>query len=136
MNTTYSLIDEELKRTGGNLSKVARGLGLNYFALKERQLLAQLNRKTGVHPAKGPEPEDITTLGCPGWELNVIAVKRQGEAWPKKYAAVIEDARRKFDEGTHEMYQTSDKGWVVQYLIPRLRPVARRTFFASMERWV
>lgn len=133
MNLTYSLINEELKRTGGNISKVARALGLDYHALKERQnRVASQQRNTGVHPATGPEPEDIRVLGREGFQRNVIAVKRQGYNWPEHFAAAIADARQKFDAGTHEMFQTSDNGWVVQYLIPRLKPTARRRFFSTM----
>lgn len=133
MSQNYSLIDEELKRTNGNISKVSRALGIDYFALKDRQnrLAGQL-RNTGVHPATGPEPDDIRALGREGFQQNVIAVKRQGYNWPERFAAVIADARQKFDAGTHEMFQTSDNGWVVQYLIPRLKPTERRQFFSSM----
>lgn len=132
MNQEYTLIREELKKTGGNVSKVANALGLNYFALKERLNRELTSRKVGVNPATGPEPEDIRTLGRPGFQQNVIAIKRQGGAWPAHFAAAIADAREKFDAGTHEMFQTSDNGWVVQYLIPRLKPTERRKFFSEM----
>ncbi|KQS84334.1 hypothetical protein [Rhizobium sp. Leaf383] len=134
MNTHNSLIEEELKRTGGNLSLVARALGVNYFGLKDRQQrLATQARNMGVHPATGPEPDDIRVLGREGFQHNVIAVKRQGSAWPAHFDAAIADARVKFDAGTHEMFQTSDNGWVVQYLIPRLKPTSRRKFFSTLE---
>lgn len=133
MNSTSTLIDEELKRTGGNLSKVARALGLDYYALKERQQrLAISARNTGVHPATEPEPIDIGSLGREGFRHNVIAVKRQGSSWPERFADAIADARQKFDAGTHEMFQTSDHGWVVQYLIPRLHATKPRRFFSSL----
>lgn len=135
MNTTQQqLIDEEIRRTGGNYSKVARALGLNYHGVRSRLIQSMMNRKVGCNPATGPEPEDIKTLGRPGFEFYVIAIKRQGGHWPDHYAAAIADARRKFDEGTHEMYQTPHPdGWVVQYLIPRMKIVPRRRFFASLE---
>lgn len=136
MTTTYSLIDEELKRTNGNISKVARALGVDYFALKERQRQATLLRSTGLHPATGPEPEDIRVLGRQGFQHYVVAVKRQGDAWPERFSATIADARAKFDAGTHEMFQTSDNGWVVQYLIPRLKAAGRRRFFSSLSEYL
>ena len=133
MDTTYSLIEEELKRSGDNISKVARAFGVNYFGLKDRQQrLNSQARATGVHPATGPIPEDISVLGRPGFEHNVIAVKRQGGSWSSQFAAAIADARQKFDAGSHEMFQTSDNGWTVQYLIPRLQPTERRKFFSSL----
>lgn len=124
-----SLILEEIQNSGGNLSRVARSLGLEYHALRQRYGSAPV---VPFRTAVGPEPEDITTLGKPGVEQYVVAVKRAGDAWPDKYAAIIADARRKFDAGTHEMFQSNNSGWVVQYLIPYLVPVARRTFFSTM----
>lgn len=136
MNNISKLIDEELKRTNDNVSKVARAFGLDYFALKDRQQrLATAARSTGVHPALGPIPDDISVLGRTGFQHNVVAVKRQGDAWPERFSAAIADARAKFDAGTHEMFQTSDNGWVVQYLIPRLKVTARRRFFSSLTEY-
>lgn len=126
-----ALILEELKRTNGNFSKVARSLGIDYFALK--------SKFPNTHPpigtfqsATGPEPVDIRVLGRPGFEQYVIAIKRAGSFWPSKYKDIIDEARLRFDAGTHEMFQTSNAGWVVQYLIPRRYPTARRHFFSSM----
>lgn len=130
-NTTHNLITEELARTGGNFSKVARSLGIDYFALKGKYNGLSLDEK--FRPATGPEPVDIRVLGRPGFEQYVIAVKRQGGAWADKYAAAIAKARTSFDAGTHEMFQTPSNGWVVQYLIPRLIPAPTRRFFSVME---
>ena len=120
------LLAEELKRTGGNLSKVARSLGLNYY-----ELLSRHGGRQTFMPALGPEPQNIRDIGRDGFKHYVIAIKRAGYRWPDKFAEVLADARRKFDAGTHEMFQTSDNGWVVQYLIPRKHPVRRRDFFRS-----
>lgn len=134
MNTSSRLIDEELRRTNDNFSKVARALGIDYHALKDRQMrLASANRSTGLHPATGPIPEDISSLGRPGFQHNVVAVKPQGGVWPAQFAAALAEARQKFDAGTHEMFQTSDNGWVVQYLIPRLKPTSKRRYFSSLS---
>lgn len=125
-----ALIVEELKRTDFNLSKVARGLGIDYFALKSR--FAKQPTLGNFQPALGPEPVDIRVLGRAGMEQYVIAIKRAGGSWSEKYQDVIALARKRFDSGTHEMFQAPNNGWVVQYLIPRLRPTAPRTFFSSM----
>lgn len=126
-----ALIQEELKRTKGNISKVARILGLDYMALRARVQSEQTPQ--GVYrPALGPEPVDIGALGRPGFQQHVIAVKRAGHEWPDKYDEVIASARKLFDAGTHEMFQTPSNGWVVQYLIPRTRPTRPRRFFATM----
>jgi transposase-like protein len=130
---TDSLIKEELKRTGGNISKVARALGLNYHAMLDQRKRELATRRVGITTVTEPEPSDIRTLGRPGHEHNVVAVKRQGQEWPKHFAAVIADARQKYDAGTHEMCQTTElNGWVILYLIPRLKPTERRNFFSTM----
>lgn len=123
------LIREELRRNGGNISKAARVLGVDFYMASARygeQVLPPL-------PKAGPEPEDIRVLGRPGFQQHVIAVKPVGGTWPEKYTEVLKSAREKFDNGTHEMFQTTEKnGWVVQYLIPRRRSIRRRPFFRNL----
>jgi hypothetical protein len=131
-SATTSLIKEEIKRTGGNLSKVARALGLDYYALLDQRKREMSTRRVGITPVSGPIPDDFRTLGREGHQHNVIAVKRQGEGWPERFTAAIAEAREKYDAGTHEMCQTTEFGWVVQYLIPRLKPAPRRKFFSEM----
>jgi hypothetical protein len=128
MNKQNDQILEELKAHGGNISAVARALGIDYHALKTRfpQQYAPLKTPTG------PEPSDIRTLGKPALSAYVIAVKKAGHAWPEKYDAAIADARLKFDAGTHEMFQSNNEGWVVQYLVPHLIPQPKRQFFSTM----
>jgi hypothetical protein len=130
MTNSLQQIQEAIKDSGGNLSHVARVMGVDYHALKA--LFPQ--HVSTVPVSLDPEPEDITTLGRKGSEGYVIAVKRSGHPWPEKYHTAIEDARKKFDAGTHEMFQSNGNGWVVQYLIPYLVPRDRRQFFSTMIR--
>lgn len=129
-NNDFQLINEEIKSRGGNLSAVARVMGVDYHALKQRFP----QHVSTIPVALEPEPEDISTLGRKGFEQFVIAVKKAGHSWPDKYKPAIEDARKKFDAGTHEMFQSNGNGWVVQYLIPYLVPRERRQFFSTMIR--
>jgi hypothetical protein len=123
------LIEEETRAAHGNLSRVARALGIPY-----QELVSRLNRPEPApqHFLPAEEPADIRMLGRPGFERFVIAVKRAGRHWPDKYEGVLEDARRKYDAGTHEMFQAPNDGWVVQYLIPRRSPTAPRRFFRQL----
>ncbi len=123
------LIAEELKKTGGNVSKVARTLQLPYHVLIQRFGPTATN----VLPLPAPRPADIKDLGKPGFRQHVIAIKRCGHDWPEEFAEVLADARRLFDAGTHEMFQTVNSGWVVQYLAQRRRPVPRRRFFEVLR---
>lgn len=129
---TDSYIRSELKRHNYNLSKVSRLLGVP---------LDDLSRKYGVRVTpvvipKGRPPEDITTLGKPGMEKYVIAVKANTYSWPRAYFAAINDARVKYDKGTHEMCQQKrPDGWIILYLIPRSMPIVREPyFFGSVRR--
>ncbi|MDH7796458.1 MULTISPECIES: helix-turn-helix domain-containing protein [unclassified Beijerinckia] len=125
------LVDEELTRTGGNVSKVARLLGMDYRELKQRQ--ANASSYTFKRP-NYPIPDDLFTLGKPGMQKHVIAVKDPGGPWPHRFFHPIKEARRLFDAGTHEMCQGRHKdGWVVLYLIPRKDPVGVRSFFYGVD---
>lgn len=129
MTNQNTQILEEIKNAGGNISMVARALGLDYHALKSRFPQEQNPIKT----PQGPEPSNIKTLGRSDIAQFVIAIKKPGQGWPEKYDTVIADARKKFDAGTHEMFQSRhEDGWVIQYLIPYLIPRPRRTFFSTM----
>jgi len=126
------LIEEALRESNNNLSLVARSLGISYHALKDRAERVAPTYDVSFPRATTPEPDDITTLGKPGLERYVIAVKPRGSAWSTKYDAVIADARKKFDAGTHDMFQGSYQGWVVQYLIPLMHVRRPCRFFADM----
>lgn len=126
---TQEMLQEELKRNGGNLSKAARTLGLNYAYVSEYHSETTLGPFSGFELSK-PEPEDITTLGRPALAKHVIAIKRIGtDLWPKKYLQVIKKAREDFNNGTHIMCQGRKDGWVVLYSIPRLVAKKPRKFF-------
>lgn len=123
-------IAEEVSEKKGNLNKVARELGISFEYLQSR--FGDTPSSSTFVPTLAPIPADIKTLGKKGFERFVVAVKRRGCVWPKQFDAAIKDARTKFDAGTHEMYQSISGGFVVQYLIPRRRPVEPRRFFRSI----
>lgn len=124
------LIAEALRETNGNISKVSRQLGIDYLALRSRLTAPSFNLP--FSRATTPEPQDIGSLGRPGMEQYVVAIKPRGTAWPSKYDMAIADARKKFDAGTHEMAQGHYQGWVIQYCIPRKYPKRPCRFFADM----
>lgn len=127
------MIEGELKRTGGNASKVSRTYDVNHQLV--RNIARSSNQSRDPLPAIGNEPEDIKSLGRPNLRDFVVAVKKDGNPeWPSKYQEVIEVARQKYDDGTHEMCQgLNSKGWVVLYCIPRVRKRTKGlNYFASM----
>lgn len=106
-----------------NISQTAKALGMDY---------KPVNYEIGaiVRP-KGPMPEDYQSLGKKGMQRYVVAVKPNGGTWPLNFYNAIQDARKKYDLGTHEMCQQKRKdGWIVLYLIPRIeiRPPRARYF--------
>lgn len=120
------LLRQELKRHSYNVSKTARVLGIDYFDLVKRLHPSNESMRQLTIP-KGGYPEDITTLGKPGMESYVIAVKKITYNWPVQFMNAIHNARRKYDDGTHEMCQeTRSDGWIVLYLIPRKHPDKNR----------
>ena len=75
-------------------------------------------------------PPDIRPLGVGKLKRYVIAVKVQGEPWPPRFFGAIHTARRQFDAGTHIMMQGKHPdGWVIQYSVPRRRPLKNPTAY-------
>lgn len=125
-----SEVRKELKRFGGNLSKVSRELGLEYQILKEE---FGLKLEPIVTPT-GPMPQNIKQLGKKGLQQFVIAVKANGGPWPVKFFNAIETGRRRYDEGTFEMCQEKrNDGWIVLYLIPRKVRQVRPAYFRKLQ---
>jgi hypothetical protein len=129
-NPLNELIELELLKTN-NPSAVARRFGLNYQTMLMRH--KKMQGRVGINETVVPEPEDIRELGKEGMKEFVVAIRRTsvGE-WPSKFKDVIADARSKYDAGTHEMFTGRCNGWFVLYCQPRVFPVRRRTYFASM----
>lgn len=128
------LIEDELRKTGGNLSRAARVLGVDYNAIMTEYTGSVIKTRT-VKTPKGDIPEDFRSLGRERLQRFVVAVKKDGlPGWPDRFTEAIRDARRKYDEGTHEMCQgLNPDGWVILYLIPRQKKVSKRHYFGSME---
>lgn len=125
---------QELKRLQGNVSKLSREQGLDYFQLKE----AFDTSIPGYDSIKRPDyemPEDIGTLAkYPSWSAFVIAVKENGCMWPERFQPVIDRARIAFDAGLTVMCQSKhEDGWVVLYSIPLSQRSTRRRPFFSVD---
>lgn len=72
-------------------------------------------------------------LGRPELRKFMVAHRHvDAPVWPMDFEAKILDARRKYEEGTHEMCQGRDvRGYFVLYLIPRRVRTGARKFFAT-----
>jgi hypothetical protein len=82
----------------------------------------------GVRRPKGqPAPAK------PGWEAFLVASKPVGDPWPAKARSAIEQARQRYEAGTHEMVScTTPDGWTQLYSRPRQVPAGYRPYFTGM----
>lgn len=109
------VIQDELSSNGGDLRKACRALGFNYSAAQQR-LSDEVSTKFD--------------LGRPEMRKYIVAYRHVSRDWPYQSREDLADARRKHDAGTHEMCQGRDAEWIIQYLIPRIVPCARRRVFS------
>ena len=58
----------------------------------------------------------------------IVAVKNASSVWPLRFRLAIDRAIRLYSDGTHEMCQGREGSLIIQYLIPRKRPVPPRAF--------
>lgn len=74
-----------------------------------------------------------TDLGRPEVRSFMVAHRHvDAPVWPTEFEGKIQDARRKYEEGTHEMCQGRDlRGYFVLYLIPRRVRAPARKFFVT-----
>lgn len=111
---------------GGDAALVAQELGLSTEELASRVTTAP------ALPARRRRPP--ADLGVPYYRDRIVSVRHaENPYWPKEDEAAIDDARAKYEAGTHEMCQGRDRDWFVLYLIPRKRRCAPRKFFVTHE---
>lgn len=126
MNQNKTKIDisimKEIEDMGGDLSKAARALGLNYHALKART-------DTKSTPTSG-----VAQLARKDISRYAVAAKRSGAEWPRRYQEELDLARKSYDAGTHEIAQGRSNEWIILYVFPRLVKTKPRSYFSSQGR--
>lgn len=116
MDYTQVILDE-MTESGGDLHKATKRLGFNYQAAAMRLGLS-----------KGTTSIE---LGKPELRKYIVAYRHIARPWPYHLRDALQDARQKFDAGTHEMVQGRTESYVIQYLIPRIVPCEPRRFFSA-----
>lgn len=112
---------------GSNLAETAERLGVPYstFALQWGPSLAPAPRTLARHRRTPPD-----NLGQEWCRKHTIAIKHcQNPYWPKASDLKIEDARNKYEAGTHEMLTARDGDWFILYCVPRTTRCGARRFF-------
>lgn len=122
-------MSEKTNRAGYDVSRLTKKLGLDYATIQR----GLPKGSAGVFPT--PPAGTITHLAPkdvapPNMVRFAVALKpRGGGEWPPHYREAIAIARRRYDEGTHEMCSGHARGFVVLYSIPRKAPEKREGFF-------
>lgn len=114
-------------QAGGDLEKVAAALGINASELSVRPIQDPPLVGRGRRP-----PVDLGQN--PNLRRYIISSRHaQHPVWPKADQKKIDDARAKYEAGTHEMCQGRDRNWFVLYCIPRKQRAGARKFFHVNE---
>lgn len=127
---TNLLTPEELRRIyeecGGDTSLLAQRLNLS------REELATRVTPAPTPPARRSSPP--ADLGKDYFRKYIVSVRHcENPLWPWADQDKIEDARNKYEAGTHEMCQGRDRDWFVLYCIPRKKRCGARKFFQVFE---
>lgn len=117
---------EELRKLydqhGGDRDAVATALGISPEELSERVQPAPFNMTRRRQP-----PAD---LGHYYFRKYIVSYRHADHAvWPKDDEAAIEEARAKYEAGTHELCQQRDRNWFVLFCVPRVKRTGARKFF-------
>jgi hypothetical protein len=131
LNTeTVSRVRESYTRNNGNIHAVARELGIS--AEECRRVFPQ-------HRAVLREPEDPTPardkqgrpdVGRKALRDRIVSVRHvQSGGWPDADRAAITGARRRYDNGTHDMATGREGPWLILYSWKRRKPVKPRHYF-------
>lgn len=116
---------------GGDLEQVAARLGLPYSEFVSK-FGAEVAPASTPPARRRPPPSDLGHReGAPNPQYIVAVRHADNPMWPPEYDAAIAVARANYEAGTHEMVQGRDRGWFIQYSIPRKKRTETRRFFHS-----
>lgn len=111
---------------GGDPVKVSARLGISATELAERASLAPAS-----NPRRREPPAD---LGQPYFRQHIVSVRHVDRPeWPKEDLSKIEDARAKYEAGTHTICQNRDRNFFVLYCVPLRQRVGARKFFRTFD---
>lgn len=117
---------EVYNENDGDPIKVAAALGLEPSELAARLTLAPVPVTRRRKP-----PADI---GKDYFRQFIVSVRHaEHPLWPKDDEAKIEEARAKYEAGTHDICQGRDRDWFVLYCVPLKKRVGARKFFRTFE---
>lgn len=111
---------------GGDPSLISEKLGLTKLELASQVITTPI-----ASPRRRQPPVDV---GKDYFRRYIVSVRHADHpTWPKEDEAKIEDARAKYEAGSHTMCQGRDRDWFVLYCVPLKQRVGARKFFRAFE---
>lgn len=108
---------------GGDATRIAAALGIDKIELAERVTLPP---SSGYRRRRQP-PAD---LGKDYFRQHIVSARHTDHStWPSEDEVKIEEARAKYEAGTHDICQGRDRNWFVLYCVPLQTRVGARKFF-------
>lgn len=120
LRTIFEENDSSLERTAEHL-----GMPYSDFAMKWGPSLVPAPTVRAARHRKPP-----ADLGQEWCRKYTIAIRHcENPYWPKEAEVRIEEARVKYEAGTHEIVTGRDDRWFILYLVPRATRTGARKFF-------
>lgn len=129
MNTdTIDKVRASYRKHGGNLSLVAKELGISADACRQAFPQSPLNRDV-EDPTPGVDAQGQPAVGRKSMRRHIVSVRHCQSSWPDRDRPAITRARRQYDAGTHIMTQGRDGQWIIQYCYKRRKVIAPFNYF-------
>lgn len=111
-------------RCGGDAALIGKELGISHLELANQVIPPNLM------PSRIRKPP--TNVGVDYFRQYIVSIKHADHStWPQADFQAIEEARSKYEAGTHTMTQARDRDWFVLYCVPLKQRVGARKFFRT-----
>lgn len=122
---TQERLREIYDECGGDAGLIREKLGLTQLEL------ATVTTASLMPPRRRQPPHDV---GKNYFRSYIVSVRHAEHAtWPREDESKIEDARMKYEAGTHTICQGRDRDWFVLYCVPLSQRVGARKFFRAHD---
>jgi hypothetical protein len=117
-------IRELYEKHGGNVRAVATELGLD--TLEVAKVMVPITVRV-------QERRPLEPIGRVALRKYQIAFRHStNTSWSVEDMPAILAARKRYDAGTHEVFQEKTEGWYILYCKPRRQQTANRHWFSTM----
>lgn len=131
MSDRKTEIQQAYRRHGGNIHAVARELGISLTEC--RSAFPQTPVVVRAFPDDTPRPSldarGHLAVGRERLRPHIVSVRHAYAGWPEDDRQALQQARQRYDAGTHIMIQGRDGQWIIQYLLKRRKPIPPFNYF-------